>query len=61
MSAVVRTYDPCLSCSTHANALLARNIRLVVWEVRLHAGYSEDAADSRTTPVSPRSRAKYWS
>ena len=27
--AVVRSYDPCLSCSTHANGLLAMNIRLV--------------------------------
>ncbi len=29
VSAVVRAYDPCLSCSTHANGLLAMNIRLV--------------------------------
>jgi NAD-reducing hydrogenase large subunit len=27
--AVVRSYDPCLSCSTHANGLLAMNIRPV--------------------------------
>ena len=29
VSAMVRAYDPCLSCSTHANGLLAINIRLV--------------------------------
>jgi NAD-reducing hydrogenase large subunit len=29
VSAVVRAYDPCLSCSTHANGLLAMKIRLV--------------------------------
>jgi len=29
VSAVVRAYDPCLSCSTHASGLLAMNIRLV--------------------------------
>jgi hypothetical protein len=28
---------------------------------RLFADYPENAADSRTTPASPRSRAKYWS
>jgi NAD-reducing hydrogenase large subunit len=29
VSAVVRAYDPCLSCSTHASGLLAMKIRLV--------------------------------
>ena len=29
VSAVVRAYDPCLSCSTHASGLLAMTIRLV--------------------------------
>lgn len=29
VSAVVRAYDPCLSCSTHASGLLAMHIRLV--------------------------------
>ncbi len=29
VSAVVRAYDPCLSCSTHADGLLAMRIRLV--------------------------------
>lgn len=29
VSAVVRAYDPCLSCSTHASGLLALNIQLV--------------------------------
>jgi NAD-reducing hydrogenase large subunit len=29
VSAVVRAYDPCLSCSTHADGTLALNIRLV--------------------------------
>jgi NAD-reducing hydrogenase large subunit len=29
VSAVVRAYDPCLSCSTHASGLLAVNIRLL--------------------------------
>jgi NAD-reducing hydrogenase large subunit len=29
VSAVVRAYDPCLSCSTHANGLLAMKIRLM--------------------------------
>jgi len=29
VSAVVRAYDPCLSCSTHASGLLAMSIRLV--------------------------------
>jgi NAD-reducing hydrogenase large subunit len=35
VSAVVRAYDPCLSCSTHANGLLAMNIRLVDCEGNL--------------------------
>jgi NAD-reducing hydrogenase large subunit len=35
VSAVVRAYDPCLSCSTHANGLLAINIRLVDCEGHL--------------------------
>jgi NAD-reducing hydrogenase large subunit len=35
VSAVVRAYDPCLSCSTHANGLLAMNIRLVDCEGKL--------------------------
>jgi NAD-reducing hydrogenase large subunit len=29
VSAVVRAYDPCLSCSTHASGLLPMNIRLL--------------------------------
>ncbi len=29
VSAVVRAYDPCLSCSTHASGLLAMEIRLI--------------------------------
>ena len=29
VSAVVRAYDPCLSCSTHASGLLAMEIRLL--------------------------------
>jgi NAD-reducing hydrogenase large subunit len=29
VSAVVRAYDPCLSCSTHASGLLAMTLRLV--------------------------------
>jgi len=29
VSAVVRAYDPCLSCSTHASGLLAMTVRLV--------------------------------
>ena len=29
VSAVVRAYDPCLSCSTHAAGMLAMTIRLV--------------------------------
>jgi len=29
VSAVVRAYDPCLSCSTHASGLLALTIRLI--------------------------------
>jgi len=29
VSAVVRAYDPCLSCSTHASGLLAMKVRLV--------------------------------
>jgi NAD-reducing hydrogenase large subunit len=29
VSAVVRAYDPCLSCSTHASGLLAMHIRLL--------------------------------
>ena len=29
VSAVVRAYDPCLSCSTHAFGLLAMTIRMV--------------------------------
>ena len=29
VSAVVRAYDPCLSCSTHASGLLAMTIRLL--------------------------------
>jgi NAD-reducing hydrogenase large subunit len=29
VSAVVRAYDPCLSCSTHASGLLAMDIRLL--------------------------------
>jgi len=29
VSAVVRAYDPCLSCSTHADGSLALRIRLV--------------------------------
>jgi NAD-reducing hydrogenase large subunit len=29
VSAVVRAYDPCLSCSTHASGLLAMTIHLV--------------------------------
>jgi NAD-reducing hydrogenase large subunit len=35
VSAVVRAYDPCLSCSTHADGLLAMNIRLVDCEGKL--------------------------
>ena len=35
VSAVVRAYDPCLSCSTHANGLLAMKIRLVDAEGKL--------------------------
>jgi NAD-reducing hydrogenase large subunit len=29
VSAVVRAYDPCLSCSTHASGLLAMRIQLI--------------------------------
>jgi NAD-reducing hydrogenase large subunit len=29
VSAVVRAYDPCLSCSTHASGLLAMHVRLL--------------------------------
>ena len=29
VSAVVRAYDPCLSCSTHADGQIALDIRLV--------------------------------
>jgi len=29
VSAVVRAYDPCLSCSTHAAGLLAMKIQLI--------------------------------
>ena len=29
VSAVVRAYDPCLSCSTHASGLLAMTLLLV--------------------------------
>ena len=29
VSAVVRAYDPCLSCSTHASGILAMQIRLI--------------------------------
>jgi NAD-reducing hydrogenase large subunit len=29
VSTVVRAYDPCLSCSTHASGLLAMHIRLL--------------------------------
>jgi NAD-reducing hydrogenase large subunit len=29
VSAVVRAYDPCLSCSTHAQGLAALQIKLV--------------------------------
>ena len=29
VSAVVRAYDPCLSCSTHADGLFPLEIRLV--------------------------------
>jgi NAD-reducing hydrogenase large subunit len=29
VSAVVRAYDPCLSCSTHADGVLALRIELV--------------------------------
>jgi len=29
VSAVVRAYDPCLSCSTHASGLLAMKIQLI--------------------------------
>ena len=29
VSAVVRAYDPCLSCSTHASGLLAMQIQLL--------------------------------
>jgi NAD-reducing hydrogenase large subunit len=29
VSAVVRAYDPCLSCSTHADGILAMHIRLM--------------------------------
>ena len=35
VSAVVRAYDPCLGCSTHADGLLAINIRLVDCEGKL--------------------------
>ena len=28
VSAVVRAYDPCLSCSTHANGVLALHVEL---------------------------------
>jgi NAD-reducing hydrogenase large subunit len=45
VSAVVRAYDPCLSCSTHANGLLAMNIRLVDCEGplldELHTDYNK--------------------
>ena len=29
VSAVVRAYDPCLSCSTHADGTLAMEVRLI--------------------------------
>jgi NAD-reducing hydrogenase large subunit len=29
VSAVVRAYDPCFSCSTHASGLLAMRIQLI--------------------------------
>jgi NAD-reducing hydrogenase large subunit len=32
VSAVVRAYDPCLSCATHAHGLLAMKIRMVDYE-----------------------------
>jgi len=31
VSAVVRAYDPCLSCSTHADGTLAMEVRIVPW------------------------------
>jgi NAD-reducing hydrogenase large subunit len=35
VSAVVRAYDPCLSCSTHASGVLAMDIRLLDWRQTL--------------------------
>jgi NAD-reducing hydrogenase large subunit len=35
VSAVVRAYDPCLSCSTHVSGLIAMRIRLVTSDGRL--------------------------
>jgi len=35
VSAVVRAYDPCLSCSTHASGMLALRLRLVDHEGRI--------------------------
>ena len=35
VSAVVRAYDPCLSCSTHADGTLAMQIRLLAPNGRL--------------------------
>ena len=42
VSAVVRDYNPCLSCSTHADGLLAMNIRLVDCEGKLHDELNTD-------------------
>jgi len=35
VSAVVRAYDPCLSCSTHADGSLAMQVRLIAPDGRI--------------------------